>query len=342
MVRTPLHIIIERLTERLAPVVRNAFMQSIADISDNVILKDLIAAIEANDYQRAFRVLGMTEAAMRPLTAALASTFETGGITVANTFPRVVMNGVRGIFRFDMRNTQAEDWLRQQSSSLVTRVQEDTRVNIMNILETGTREGNNPRTTALDIVGRIDPITQRRTGGIIGLAQNQEQWVSNARVDLMTGNYENYLRRVQRDKRFDSVVRAAMKSGEPLSQSEIDKLIIRYKDKLLKMRGEAIGRTETVQALNRSQFETMRQAIDIGSIKRADAFKVWDTAGDARVRESHKLMDGQRVQIDEPFVTPDGERLMHPGDISLGASAGEIIHCRCRIKWDIDFLSDID
>lgn len=338
----PLHKIIEDLTARMVPIVRNAFLAAIADISDNVILIDLIRAIEANDYQRAFRVLGMSDAAMRPLTAALGAVFESGGISVASTFPTVAMNGVRGMFRFDVRNLEAEQWLRTQSSSLVTRVQEDTRVNIMNTLQTNMQEGNNPRSTALDIVGRINPATGRREGGLVGLDQNQEMWVRNARSDLMTGNYSNYLKRVRRDKRFDSVIESAIRTGKPLTQAQIDKLISRYKDSLLKLRGENIARTETIQGLNRAQFEAIRQANALGSIKPSDTFKVWDSAGDSRVRHSHRAMNGQRVMIDEPFTTPNGEKLMHPGDYSLGASAGEIINCRCVIRWDLDFLSDID
>lgn len=342
MARTALHILIERLTEKMVPVVRNAFRAAIADVVDNVILADLIKAIEANDYQRAFKVLGMSDAAMRPLTAVLATVLEQGGNTVASTFPIVPIHGVRGIFRFDVRNTQAEEWLRSQSSSLITNIQEDTRIAVMNTLQSGMQEGNNPRSTALDIVGYVNTATGHREGGLVGLDQRQELYARNARHDLMTGDYSNYLNRELRDKRFDSVIRQALKDGKPLTKDQIDKLVNRYKDNLLRQRGERIARTESIQGLNRSQFEAMRQANEQGAIKVKDTFKEWDSAGDTRVRHSHRAMNGQRVRIDEPFTTPDGEKLMHPGDITLGASAKEIINCRCRIKWKLDFLSDID
>jgi len=47
-------------------------------------------------------------------------------------------------------------------------------------------------------------------------------------------------------------------------------------------------------------------------------------------------MDGQRVGIEEAFVSPvTGARLLHPGDTTLGATGKDVIACRCRIRYDI-------
>lgn len=331
--------IIEELTAKYSPVIRNAFLAAIADISNEVILKDLIKAIEANDVNQAFRVLGMSDAAMRPLTAALAETFEAGGIGAGSTFPRVLHTPFGNTrFLFDVRATRAENWLREQSSRLIVEIQEDTRVAVRNTLTRGLEAGNNPRVTALDIVGRIGA-SGKREGGLIGLTSQQESWVNNARADLETLD-ARYLTRIRRDKRFDKIVERAIKDGKPLTKETIDKLISRYKDSLLQLRGETIGRTESIQSLNRSNFEAIRQAKDIGALR--GATKEWDSAGDARVRESHRAMDGQVTELEEPFITPDGYSLMFPGDTSLGAPAKEIIQCRCRFKLRMDWLADID
>jgi len=45
-------------------------------------------------------------------------------------------------------------------------------------------------------------------------------------------------------------------------------------------------------------------------------------------RFNHIAADGQIVKNNEAY-TVSGEKLIHPGDNSLGASAGNIIHCRC-------------
>lgn len=56
--------------------------------------------------------------------------------------------------------------------------------------------------------------------------------------------------------------------------------------------------------------------------------KVWMTILDGKERASHQDADGQRVGVNDPYIV-QGERLMYPGDISLGASADNIINCRC-------------
>ena len=58
------------------------------------------------------------------------------------------------------------------------------------------------------------------------------------------------------------------------------------------------------------------------------ATKEWVTFGDEKVRPAHIAADGQIVKFNEPFIV-DGEQLMEPKDDSLGASAGNIINCRC-------------
>ena len=65
--------------------------------------------------------------------------------------------------------------------------------------------------------------------------------------------------------------------------------------------------------------------------------KKWITSRDSRVRAggrsqyNHRQMEGQTVPIGEPFVTPEGHRLMYPGDTSLGAPAGTVVNCRCSV-----------
>jgi len=56
--------------------------------------------------------------------------------------------------------------------------------------------------------------------------------------------------------------------------------------------------------------------------------KDWGNVGDNKVREAHIAADGQTVKINQPFIVM-GERLMFPGDTSLGASAKNVARCRC-------------
>lgn len=334
---------LQTLVERLTPSIQNAFLAAIQDIVDRAILTDIIAAIEAGDLVGAFKAIGFSDAAMRPVTAMIEQAFEQGGVTVAGTFPaRLNTPTGKTVFRFDVRNSRAEKWLRDESSSLVTRVQEDARVAVRNVMTDGVTAGRNPRNIALDIIGRVDPQNDgKRTGGVVGLTVGYERAVSRARGELEAGDYDAYLRRERRDKRFDRTVLKAQRDGAKLDRDTITKLTGRYSDGLLKLRGENIARTEALAALNRSEWEAVKQAAATGAINENATTRIWDNAGDLRVRHSHRAMEGQTVGIDEPFVTPSGARLYYPGDTSLGAPGSETINCRCRARLNIDWFAGV-
>lgn len=57
-------------------------------------------------------------------------------------------------------------------------------------------------------------------------------------------------------------------------------------------------------------------------------FKEWSSMRDNAVRHAHELAEGQIQLVSRPFVLGD-DRLMFPGDGSLGASLGNIVNCRC-------------
>ena len=56
--------------------------------------------------------------------------------------------------------------------------------------------------------------------------------------------------------------------------------------------------------------------------------KEWIAIIDGRTRHAHRRADGQRVANDEPFIV-GGEKLMFPGDDSMGASGWNLYNCRC-------------
>jgi len=332
---------LDAFAELLVPNLRAAFMAAIQGIVDNAIIAEIVRNIEAGNLEGAFRAVGFSDASMRPLTKAIAEAFEAGGILTGATFPKYLntTNG-KARFLFDVRNSRAEAYLRDHSSQLITRIADETRTNVQTILRQGMIDGRNPRNVALDIVGRIVPGVNRRVGGIVGLTPQQAQWVNNTRADLSDLS-ERYFTRALRDKRFDRTVRKAIESGQPLDAETIEKLVLRYKDNALKYRGETIARTEALQSLNASEYEAHKQIVEMGAAKANHVKRIWDSAGDFRVRYSHRAMDGQKVGIDEPFVSPLGSQLMYPGDGSLGADASEIINCRCRVRLKVDWLAQI-
>ena len=56
--------------------------------------------------------------------------------------------------------------------------------------------------------------------------------------------------------------------------------------------------------------------------------KRWVAMMDRRTRETHRIANGQVMPILEPFQVGDS-LLQFPTDTSLGASANEVVNCRC-------------
>ncbi len=57
----------------------------------------------------------------------------------------------------------------------------------------------------------------------------------------------------------------------------------------------------------------------------------WIATKDFRTRRWHGDADGKSVPVDQPFEV-GGEKLLFPGDKSLGASGWNIYNCRCALK----------
>lgn len=324
---------------KFAPSVRQAFIDAVQDVTDNAILAQVVEALERGDEVAAWRALGYNPSVFNRFTTALAQVFEQGAMFTLGHLPKYVTDrtGVKSMLRFNMRDREAERWLAEQSSTMITRIEEDMRAAVRDTLQEGVAAGRNPRNIARDLVGRYNRDTGHREGGTVGLSEQGQLWARNARLRLVTLD-ERYFEMELRDKRFDATVRAAIDSGKPLPQETIDKLVDRYRVRALQHRGEMISRTETLAALNRSEFEAVRQSQVHTGLPDEAFMKEWDSAGDRRVRHSHKEMDGQKVQFNMPFVSPiSGARLMHPGDTSLGAPASETLACRCRVKYRTDF-----
>lgn len=90
------------------------------------------------------------------------------------------------------------------------------------------------------------------------------------------------------------------------------------------------ARTATTAAANGGRTASYQKAADMG----IEMTREWLSVHDGRTRFNHGMADGQRVGVNEPF-TVGGEKLMFPGDGSMGASDGNIYNCRCQIKGQI-------
>lgn len=94
-------------------------------------------------------------------------------------------------------------------------------------------------------------------------------------------------------------------------------------------RAYVIARTEVLTAARAGNQEGWRQSgVVLG--------KRWNTSIDGRERPTHADINGKVVRLDEPYVLSDGDRLMYPGDSSLGAKLSNIIQCRCAEEPIVD------
>ena len=333
------------LLDQFEPAIARAFREAIGGIRGDAILAEVEAAVATGSADAVMRALRLDRAAFMSLETGIQQAYTSAGAAEAGALTRSARAaGVPVVIRFDMRNPTAEAWLRRHSSTRVTAIVNDQREAIRVALEAGMGRGVNPRTTALDIVGRINRATQRREGGIVGLTSQQSRYVENARSELLSGDptlLRNYLTRERRDKRFDRAVIRAINSGEPVPADVGGRAAARYSDQLLRLRGETIGRHEALESLHAGQYRALQQAVESGQVREQQVKRRWNDSGDSRVRDDHRAMDGQTVGLNEPFVFPDGSRAMFPGDGSLGAPGAQIIQCRCWVVERVDWLAGV-
>jgi len=103
-----------------------------------------------------------------------------------------------------------------------------------------------------------------------------------------------------------------------LDTTDISNAIYDFVDdpKFYKWQSMRIARTETTIAMN---LATNQAGVESGVLIN----KEWISAGDGKERPTHAELNGEQVDMNEPF----SNGLMYPGDPS--GDAGEVINCRC-------------
>lgn len=331
------------LVQQFEPILRIAFLDAIDDITSNIVLRRVVERLERFDINGAIKAMHLDEAAFRPLDEAIRAAFNGGGVAAVEGMPTLRDPfGHTIVVRWDMRNLAAEEWLRLHSSTLISGIVEDQTVAIRTALETGLARGDNPTRTALDVVGRVNRVTGKREGGVIGLTAQQAGYVANAREELSFGDpaaMRNYLDRGRRDKRFDRTVAAALREGKPLPADMVARITSRYADGLLKLRADTISLHETFAALGESRDIAFRDQITKGNVRADTVTKTWRHTAQERPRLQHVAMAGQVVRFDQPFMAPDGTAIPYPH--APGVPARHTLGCKCFCEYKIDFAATL-
>lgn len=116
-----------------------------------------------------------------------------------------------------------------------------------------------------------------------------------------------------------------------MSYSQIARNISEYTKAPLS-RTRTVVRTEAHRIQQASRYDSQTYAKSKG----ADVLKQWDATLDGNTRDTHRQLDGQLKEIDEPFELGT-KKAMYPGDFGDPA---EDCNCRCqllqRARWELD------
>jgi phage portal protein BeeE len=110
--------------------------------------------------------------------------------------------------------------------------------------------------------------------------------------------------------------------GQGQGADEFDEAVREQGPEYVKWRREMISRTETISASN---YGAREAAVQSGRV----TAKIWLTARDDRVRDTHQALEGQKRPLDQPY----SNGLMFPGDPSGPLS--EICACRCVELYEV-------
>lgn len=95
------------------------------------------------------------------------------------------------------------------------------------------------------------------------------------------------------------------------------------------------ARTAITGAQNAGRLDSYEYAQSIGIRLQ----KEWLATLDDRTRDEHRALDGQKVDIDEPFKV-DGAEIMYPGD---PAAEGYLVYgCRCTMISSVEGVDELD
>ncbi len=305
----------ERLVKQLEGEereIRNAFLAFVATVKSDEVLREVNAFLAAGDIEGALAIV------------------DTHIIRLSNIIPKVIQDvgneeaavlletvGVASVgIAFDPTDTRAANIMRNSRLQFIRETTEAQRAATRQALTRSFEIGEGPRQTAIAFRDSL------------GLTARQEKAVENYRK-LLQANSAQTLTRDLRDRRFDRTIQGALSRGEPLSETQIDRMVTRYRERFVQFRAEVVARTEGVRATSEARDEALRQTLVEADIPEQDVVRTWNRTDDKRVRDHHDVMQGQEVGLNQPFIDGKGNQLKFPGDPA--APLDTTAQCRCVV-----------
>jgi len=310
-----------------------AFLKSSSNIKSDVAYHKLVAAIASGDPENVITAMALDSAAFSELRLRFAEIFENGG----SIFSGRIIKAQNDVFRFDIQKFNAQRFMASKDVQIQGLVGEQKDI-VREILTRSIRSKTSMNEAILQLAGRVDRRTGKRTGGVIGLSERQFQTIERLRDDL-TSNDPKRIKRVLsldlRDPRFDAIIKRSVKDGVPIPAAKINAILNRYQARALRQRAQTIAYTEATTAFNAGQIASAEQAISAGIVDEKLLTKEWQSRGDNLVRGSHIFLNRKKVGFKEKFTSYGGVQIAYPGDPD--APQEEIVNCRCSMKIDLDF-----
>lgn len=316
---------IERLVAKQEKAIADAFRVAMAKAGNAIDRAALIRFLEAGDVERAVQLFRIERGVLFPLEEAVRNAFIAGGLSVADDLPK----GLTGAFGFDGGHPRAAKWAQSKAAELVTYTSDENIAAARRVITEGLESNRGLQSVARDLAGR--KVGKRRVGGIVGLTEQQTERMMRLRSmlrdpdqigDYFKGNGPRYR---ESDRRFDAMVRRAIRDGKALSAADIDKVAEAYKSKATKARAERVARTEAFTAQASGRDEAYQQVMGRDDVETVTVR--WQHNLSQNPRDDHQAMDGTVITLGEDFVFPDGTRMKHPHDLRGGAEHS--VGCKC-------------
>src|SRR5690606_16133778 len=221
------------------------FERYVRDVRSPFVIRQLVELIEAGDTEGALRLVDSYVARMGSVIPRIFSEAATAeALALAAQFRQLAPAVAIG---FDPTDAAAADLMRRASLEFIREFTDKQREAVRGALVEALMQGGGPARTA------------RAFRESIGLTAYQEGVVRNYRRLLEAGSSEA-LDRELRDRRFDPTVERAARTREPLKPAQIDRMVERYREKMLRRRAEVIAQTEGVRVTSQARDEAFRQA----------------------------------------------------------------------------------
>ena len=292
-----LHLIADKAEPRL----RMEILRSIAETASGINMEHLERALSHGDFDLAARQIPWKELGEKSLRAAYRTILEDVYVQAGNLTANDLGQKLDAAISFDRTNPRAARWADEVAGTRVREVSENTVDGIRASIRRGFDEGLHPRETARLMRGPKGEDGLYRQS-LIGLTEHQAEAVWNYREALRNND-------IERD------------------QDTEERMVERYRDKLVLNRAETIARTETIRASTEGQQELWRQAQANGQL-RGDEQREWIATPDQRLCPSCEALDGMRVGLDEEFEDPEGEFddvLVPPLHVSCRCAMGIVL-----------------